>query len=373
MRYFYILFIGILVVSCNSEKPHSDLYFKAEFENVSNGTEIYIGELIQNKRTKPIDTVKVNKGKIIVDLPKIESPQIYVMDIAKPNSKERLFFVNENVPVHMKIYKDSLNSSTLESGELNAVLQDYMHKINEGEREYRKMQKSFPKAEQNTARVKKQLGIKQKELDNRNTMYRREFLAKQTENPVSLLVYSDLISTQTMTVSEMRRIYNTFSKDLKNTDFGKQLSKEFVKSDPLAIGNIAPSFSAPTPDGKELALEDALGKYTLIDFWAAWCMPCRVENPNLVRVHEKYKDKGFTILGVSLDRDRDKWLKAIEDDNLEWNQISNLKFWQDPIARQYRIRSIPASILLDEEGRIIAKNLRGKALEHRIKELLKDS
>lgn len=372
MRILYLLIPVLFLVSCQ-QKNHSDLYLEAQLTDIKDGTPVYVGALSEgNKIVKP-DTVLVEKGKIILDLPKLESPEIYVLDLEKPNSPKRLFFIHENIPVKYQIYVDSLSSSVVKGGDLNQRLQEYQSEINIGDRELRKMEKSYPEKERQTPRVKKQLSIKQKELNNRNTAFRRDFLKNNHESLISLIAFSDLIQTQTMTVGEMRRIYNTFPAALKNTDFGKHLGKTFTNTDPLAIGNIAPSFSAPTPEGKELALEDALGKYTLVDFWAAWCLPCRRENPNLVRVHNLYKDQGFTILGVSLDREREKWLKAIEDDGLEWNQISNLSFWNDPIARQYRIRSIPASLLLDEDGRIIAKNLRGKALEYKIRDLLAEN
>jgi thiol-disulfide isomerase/thioredoxin len=138
------------------------------------------------------------------------------------------------------------------------------------------------------------------------------------------------------------------------------------------IGAKAPEFSAPTPEGTELALNDALGKYTIIDFWASWCKPCRRENPNVVRVYEKYHDKGLNIISVSLDRQgqESRWKQAIADDKMDWYHVSNLMFWQDPIAKQYNVRSIPATFLLDENGTIIDKNLRGAALEVKIASLL---
>ncbi len=115
-----------------------------------------------------------------------------------------------------------------------------------------------------------------------------------------------------------------------------------------------------------------MGKVTLIDFWAAWCRPCRVENPNIVKVYEKYHDKGFNVIGVSLDRadQRDRWLQAIKDDNLTWTQISNLQFWDEPIAQLYGVRAIPAAFILDENGVIVAKNVRGQDLEQQVKQLL---
>ena len=137
------------------------------------------------------------------------------------------------------------------------------------------------------------------------------------------------------------------------------------------VGAIAPDFSAPTPEGKMVSLKEAMGKYTIIDFWASWCKPCRRENPNVVRVYKKYHDKGLNIISISLDKESQKqrWIQAIEDDKLTWTNISNLKFWREPIALQYNVRSIPATFLIDSEGKIIAKNLRGIALENKMKEL----
>ncbi|MEX2591205.1 MAG: TlpA disulfide reductase family protein [Anditalea sp.] len=132
---------------------------------------------------------------------------------------------------------------------------------------------------------------------------------------------------------------------------------------PLSIGQQAPDFSSLTPEGEEVSLSDFRGQYVLLDFWAAWCAPCREENPNIVAQYHKFKDKGFTVLGLSLDRDRDAWLKAIEDDKLEWTQLSDLKMWDSGAGRLYNITAIPASFMIDPDGKIIGKNLRGPALE----------
>jgi len=130
------------------------------------------------------------------------------------------------------------------------------------------------------------------------------------------------------------------------------------------------SFEAPTPEGEMLSLEDAMGKLTLIDFWASWCRPCRMENPNVVSVYNDYKDKGFNIISVSLDKTKKSWEKAIADDNMNWYHVSNLKYWQEPVAVEWGVRSIPATYLIDENGIIVAKNLRGSALRKKVDEIL---
>lgn len=136
-----------------------------------------------------------------------------------------------------------------------------------------------------------------------------------------------------------------------------------------AVGSMAPDFSMPTPEGDTVSLIDYKGKYVLVDFWAAWCKPCRQENPNIVEAYQKYKDEGFEILGVSLDRKREDWLQAIETDNLEWTQISELKYWQTPVVQQYNISGIPFSLLINPEGKIVAKNLRGEQLHEKLAEI----
>jgi|SRR5688572_519371 len=138
------------------------------------------------------------------------------------------------------------------------------------------------------------------------------------------------------------------------------------------IGRIAMDFTQNDTLGKPITLSSFRGKYLLIDFWASWCGPCRVENPNVVRAFHKYKDKGFDILGVSLDRswEKEKWIKAIHDDRLTWTQVSDLKFWNNEVAKQFGIKAIPQNLLLDPEGKIIAKNLRGDELDKRLEEFI---
>ncbi len=139
----------------------------------------------------------------------------------------------------------------------------------------------------------------------------------------------------------------------------------------ISVGDIAPDFTLDAPDGTPVSLSSLRGKYVLLDFWASWCGPCRRENPNVVRLYNQYKDKNFEIYGVSLDRDRDAWIKAIQDDGLTWVHGSDLKYWNSDVAVKYGVNGIPATYLLDTEGRVIAKNLRGQALERKLQEILK--
>ena len=174
-----------------------------------------------------------------------------------------------------------------------------------------------------------------------------------------LTLYSvDLTGHEEEMIKYMEDIQGEFPNNQEVQMYAAQM--EEIK--PLSIGQVAPDFSSLTPEGTEVSLSDFRGQYVLLDFWAAWCAPCRQENPNIVEQYHQFKDKGFTVLGLSLDRDRDAWLKAIEDDKLEWTQLSDLEMWDSGAGRLYNITAIPASFMIDPEGKIIGKNLRGPAL-----------
>ena len=158
---------------------------------------------------------------------------------------------------------------------------------------------------------------------------------------------------------------------VQNGMFGQQLKTTIDRGRVGRVGTPAIDFTQNDATGKPVSLSSFKGKYVLVDFWASWCGPCRMENPNVVKTYQKYKDKNFTVLGVSLDRSKDPWLKAIQDDKLAWTQVSDLKFWSNEVARAYGIESIPQNFLIDPKGVIIARDLRGEALSAKLGELLK--
>ena len=156
-----------------------------------------------------------------------------------------------------------------------------------------------------------------------------------------------------------------------NPEFAAQLRKEVTDKQALLIGSLAPDLSLPTPEGDTISISDFRGEIVLLDFWASWCRPCRMENPRVVSMYKKYNDQGFTIIGLSLDRGKDAWVKAIAEDQLPWHHASDLLFWNSIASRTYKVSSIPYTVLLDREGKIVAKGLRGAALEAKVAELLK--
>ena len=174
-----------------------------------------------------------------------------------------------------------------------------------------------------------------------------------------------------LNLEEMKSVRSKLDVSLDGTSYVQQIESMIARMEKVQVGSEAPDFTLPDVNGNLVSLSSFRGKYVLVDFWAAWCPDCRKENPNIVSAWEKYKNKNFAILGVSLDRNRDQWLAAIEKDKLTWTQVSDLKYWSSEAAVLYCIRWIPMSFLIDPEGKIVAIGLEGEELHNKLKELLK--
>jgi len=212
-----------------------------------------------------------------------------------------------------------------------------------------------------------------------------KFIKDNPKAYLNIFLLQNLLGTGSVKADEAKKIFADFDAEVKKTKEGKELEEMIAKAgQPVQpqqaqpaidnasaeIGKPAPSFSAQSPDGKTVSLKQAMGKVTVVDFWASWCKPCRGENPNVVAMYNELHSKGLNIIGVSLDKDASKWKEAIATDKLTWNHVSNLKFWDEPIAKQYGVTSIPATFILDSKGNIVARDLRGPALKAKVEELL---
>ncbi|MGC4234322.1 MAG: TlpA disulfide reductase family protein [Niabella sp.] len=196
-----------------------------------------------------------------------------------------------------------------------------------------------------------------------------DFITKNPASPVSALAILSTISiTDDIDVLEKRT--NSLKPAALSNVFGGQLKKALVDARFNSVGSIALDFSQADTTGQQVSLSQFRGKYVLIDFWASWCGPCRKENHFLVKTFNRYKDKNFTVLGVSLDEDKEDWLRAIAKDELKWTQVSDLKGWENEVAMKYRITSIPRNLLVGPDGKIIAKDLRGDDLDAKLEEVL---
>ncbi len=378
MRRIALILTTLLIYACAKEEGHT---VSGTATGITDGTEIYLQELGENNKMIPLDTAVVTSESFKFEKVAIQGTGLNILSVE--GIAGRLLLVKEPAAATVTLYKDSLGVSKVTGGEENVRFNDYI--INNQKRNRKKslLQQKANIANAQTDGIAAQDYMAQiKEIDEAFISEKKTLIEQYPSSIVAIVALSDLINAKVIQIDESEEYFSSLDTEIQNSTIGNsiktyiaQLKSQRIAEGFASIGNKAPAFQAPTPDGKELALSETLGKYTIIDFWASWCRPCRMENPNVVRVYNKYHDKGLNIISVSLDREgqSERWKQAIQKDEMDWYHVSNLKFWQDPVARAYGVRAIPATFLLDENGIIIAKDLRGQALEAKMAELLGES
>ncbi|BEG99012.1 TlpA disulfide reductase family protein [Bacteroides sedimenti] len=323
-----LLILAVMAISLLSAQAQekTPLRLSGTVVGVTNG-KVYLQKFI-DKYYVVIDSAKIQNGQFSFST-KTELPEIYGLS---SNSKENpyLLFLDKN-QITVKLDPADYDRTVVKGSALHALYTDYMNQ-------------------------------KEVKID--------QFIKQHPSSLVSAYALYRHFAYR-LTPAEIEANIKLLDPSLHKTTYVQVLKKLVATLNNVSIGKKAPGFSGTTPDGKTVGLSDRLGKgYLLIDFWASWCTPCRKENPGIVKVYQKYKDKGFDILAISLDKSKEQWVKAIADDHLEWTQISELKQWQNEVLNKYGVRSIPANFLVDSKGVIVAKNVFGEDLEKILNELL---
>lgn len=317
---------SILMAGCQ-DSPKGYL-INGEIDGVTEG-KVYLRSF-RNKMFFDVDTADIVNGKFTFS-GEVEQPLLFALASDKMDSQQQLFVENREMNVRISADGDKIEVS-------NSPVNDIF-------------------------------------LSNRAEVSRRGFsidslITKHPDSPAAAF-YLYRYFTYQLSLDDLKATRAKISPQLANSPYVKDLDGIIKQLENVQIGKIAPDFTLPDTEGKSVSLRDFRGKYVLLDFWASWCPPCRRENPNVVKAFNNYKDKNFTIIGISLDRDKKKWLKGIEDDKLTWTHLSDLKYWDSEIPALYGVRGIPANVLLDPDGVIVAKNITGEELHEKLAELIK--
>lgn len=384
-KILFLLTASVAIISCSKVKD-GEYLITGTATGIENGKTIILqGQDPTTKMAVALDTVKVENGKFEIK-GKVTEPAFHTLILQGANGP--IPFILETGEINIAIDKDSIHKTKV-SGTYN---NDEYAKFNEDLTKTQKSLIDFQKKNtqkmqqaqqaQDTVTINslmKQYMTLQTEVQANS---KKKYLAYAESHPkayISALIIQSMISDPTADIKKTESLYNALDESLKNTTPGKEIKAKLGQAKMPAVGasaapvgspNWRADFSAPNPEGKVVSLKQSLGKVTIVDFWASWCGPCRKENPNVVAIYKELHSKGLNIVGVSLDKEAAAWKEAIAKDGLVWTQVSNLKFWEEPIAKQYGVESIPATFILDASGKVVAQDLRGPELKAKILELL---
>jgi peroxiredoxin len=339
---------------------------------IENGTLITLEKQDETKGVITVDSTKVVDGKFSFKGTASE-PSIHFLQVKNTNGK--VVFVLEEGKIDVVVYKDSISKSKIGGTKNNEYLLTFnlsAQKIQKRMLDFQNlnMQKITEAQAQKDTIVINSLMKEYNKFQEEMNLFTTNYPEQNPKSFLSVLILENSFKNPGIDIEKFKKTYSNLDASLKNTKPGKSIQSQLANFKPIVINSIAPDFSAPNPDGKVVSLKESLGKVTIIDFWASWCGPCRKENPNVVALYNEFHSKGLNIVGVSLDKSLEDWKKAIEKDKITWTQVSNLKFWEDPIAKLYKVEQIPTTFILDSTGKIVAKDLRGDELKAKVKELL---
>jgi peroxiredoxin len=362
-KFICLLGAAVVLYSCSSEPQY---VVKGKI-NGSDSTEFFLLKRTAGK-TDTINSAILKKGSFTMKGPAIEYPQMVML--AAKDSRQRIQFYLENAEISIQGNLDSLFKAEIAGSKTQDDFKALVDQNKVFSDKYSELIKQFQDANQKNdparaADLRRQMESVDEEMMN----MQRDFVKN---NPASYIT-PDILQglSYEMDPTEIEEAIARLDTALAKHPQIVALATRAQSMKVVSIGQKAPDFTMNDVDGKPVSLSSKLGpKLLLVDFWAAWCSPCRQENPNIVKVYKEFNKKGFDVFGVSLDQTKDAWVKAIADDNLTWTHVSDLQYWNNAAARVYAVNSIPASFLLDENGTIIARNLRGDALYNKVKEVL---
>ncbi len=377
-KFIFLLSAISVMVSCN-KAGENEYVVTGTINGVSDGKKVMIEVQDETGQLKAIDTVKIEQGKFTFT-GSAKEPDMHLINIETVQGK--IPFILENGEIEMTINKDSVNNTKVTGTYNNDELTSYKEKGMVVQKKMMKFQKDNEAIMKDA--MKTQDTVAMGKLRKEYAKFQDEFTTQSeayvSSHPkafISALIIEGMFNQMAPDFKKIKKFYDGLDKSVKDTKHGKKIKKnldELLKpvaaAPAVEIGSVAPDFSAPNPEGKIVSLGQSKGKITIIDFWASWCKPCRQENPNMVALYKQYHAKGLNIVGVSLDDKKEDWKKAIAADGLTWTHVSNLKEFEDPIAVQYSIKLIPSTVILDAEGKVIAKDLRGADLKAKVASLL---